>query len=85
MGSADLMHRNLDRRVEVLLRVQEPRHLALIDDLFARAFSAETAAWHLRTDGDWELVARTPDGALLQDFQETLIVDKRRRKGSRIG
>jgi polyphosphate kinase len=85
MGSADLMHRNLDRRVEVLLRVQEPRHVALIDDLFARAFSAETAAWHLRTDGDWELVARTPDGALLQDFQETLIVDKRRRKGSRIG
>jgi polyphosphate kinase len=85
IGSADLMHRNLDRRVEVLLGISEPRHVALIDDMFERGFSDRTAGWRLQPDGSWHLVSRAPDGTPRQDYQETLIVDRRRRKGSRIG
>lgn len=84
MGSADLMHRNLDRRVETLIRITEDRHVALIDDMFARAFSVGTAAWHLLPSGDWALVSEGPDGDALEDYQETLINDRRRRKGNSI-
>jgi len=52
IGSADLMHRNLDRRVEVLAQVTgsntEPLRFAL--DL---AFATDTAAWELQPDGRW--------------------------------
>ncbi len=84
IGSADLMHRNLDRRVETLMRIVEPRHVGQIDAMFERGFSAETAAWHLRPSGDWELVATGPDGELLQDYQETLITSRRKPKGGRL-
>jgi polyphosphate kinase len=85
IGSADLMHRNLDRRVETLMRLADPRHVALIDGLFTRAFDEGTAAWHLRADGDWELVAVSPTGQQLADYQETLIEERRNRKGTQIG
>jgi polyphosphate kinase len=53
IGSADLMHRNLDRRVEVLCQlsdVETRKHLRTMLDL---AFAADTAAWELQPDGDW--------------------------------
>ena len=53
IGSADLMHRNLDRRVEVLCRVSDPTataHLRMCLDL---AFSPDTSAWELQPDGQW--------------------------------
>ncbi len=81
IGSADLMHRNLDRRVETLARIDEPRHVALIDELFERAFSPQTAAWHLRPTGDWELVATGEQDHLLADYQENMIEDRKRRRG----
>jgi polyphosphate kinase len=84
IGSADLMHRNLDRRVETLMRIAAPRHVEQIDAMFDRGFSAQTAAWHLRPSGDWELVAVGPDGEPLQDYQETLIVSGRKPKGGRL-
>jgi polyphosphate kinase len=67
IGSADLMHRNLDRRVEVLCQVSDPRcadHLRTCLDL---AFSPDTAAWELAPDGEW---ARS-GGA--DDYQELLM------------
>ena len=41
--SADLMHRNLDRRVEALVRLDDPEHVAEIDDLFDLAFDEGTS------------------------------------------
>ncbi len=84
IGSADLMHRNLDRRVETLMRIDEPRHVALLDDQFDRAFSPGTAAWHLLEHG-WELVATDAEGHPLADYQETLIEDRRKRRGIHLG
>ena len=78
IGSADLMHRNLDRRVEVLVAITNPRHVAEIGDLLDRAFDEHTAAWHLRSDGSWRRVHIGPDGERLADLQELLIARVRR-------
>jgi polyphosphate kinase len=67
MGSADLMHRNLDRRVEVLCEVSDPgcrEHLRACLDL---AFAPDTVAWELGPDGQWERSAGT------RDYQEQLM------------
>jgi polyphosphate kinase len=53
IGSADLMHRNLDRRVEVLVRVPSPEHTQALGDLLARSADPETTSWHLAGDGSW--------------------------------
>jgi polyphosphate kinase len=55
------MHRNLDRRVEVLCRVIDPvatEHLRTCLDL---AFAPETKAWELQPDGHWERSAGEVD------------------------
>ncbi len=53
IGSSDLMHRNLDRRVEVLCRVSDPTATAHLRMCLDAAFSAHTAAWELQPDGEW--------------------------------
>ena len=75
IGSADLMHRNLDRRVEVLCRVKDRAatdHLRLCLDA---AFSPDTAAWELQADDRWVRLG----GARQVDYQEFLM----RRLGGR--
>ena len=53
IGSADLMHRNLDRRVEVLCQVSDPHARAHLRDCLELAFAPDTAAWDLHADGRW--------------------------------
>jgi polyphosphate kinase len=53
IGSADLMHRNLDRRVEVLCQVTDPPTRAHLEACLDTAFDADTAAWDLQPDGEW--------------------------------
>lgn len=72
IGSADLMHRNLDRRVEALVSITNPAHITQIDDLFNLAFDEGTVAWHL-IDESWEPRTVGPDGKPLSDLQEILI------------
>jgi len=81
IGSADLMHRNLDRRVEVLVRLVQAEQHAVMDDLFDQAFSPDTASWHLRGDGSWERVNVGPDGGQLADLHHTLIEQTQLRRG----
>jgi polyphosphate kinase len=52
IGSADMMHRNLDRRVEALVRVDDPAHRARLRSLLDLAVSDPTA-WRLAADGSW--------------------------------
>ncbi|HZE38473.1 MAG TPA: RNA degradosome polyphosphate kinase [Stackebrandtia sp.] len=53
LGSADLMHRNLDRRVEVLVRVTDDDHRAQLTELLDTGTSDDTASWWLDADGTW--------------------------------
>jgi polyphosphate kinase len=53
IGSADLMHRNLDRRVEVLVRVPAAEHTESLGALLATAADDETTSWHLAADASW--------------------------------
>jgi polyphosphate kinase len=53
IGSADLMHRNLDRRVEVLLRVNDPIAQRDLQRIFDTALAPDVRSWHLAADGSW--------------------------------
>ena len=75
IGSADMMHRNLDRRVEVLVRLPVG-DVGEIDHLLDDAFDPDTAAWELASDGGW----RRNGGSV--DLQATLIERQRRRRGA---
>ena len=78
IGSADMMHRNLDRRVEVLVRLPEVQLVAEVGELLDLAFRPDTAAWELRSDGDWvHNHGVTP-------YQEALIERHRRRRTGRM-
>ena len=79
IGSADLMHRNLDRRVETLVSLVEPEEVDDIDRLFDFAFDPLTAAWDLEPDGTWVRRLVAADGTRLRDYQESLIEIKRKR------
>ncbi|GAA1735994.1 RNA degradosome polyphosphate kinase [Aeromicrobium alkaliterrae] len=74
IGSADLMHRNLDRRVEVLVRIPSTAHTDRIGELLATSADDGTANWHLTADGEWVR------GEGTHDLQAGLIADSRRRR-----
>lgn len=74
IGSADMMHRNLDRRVEVLVRLPQESSRQAVDDLLTLAFDDDTDAWTLGPDGGWDR-SRGP-----VHLQETLIERQRRRR-----
>lgn len=71
IGSADMMHRNLDRRVEALVQVKDPRLTAYLDDLFESALNPSTRCWELGSDGQWTASPR--DGRSVRDHQESLM------------
>ena len=56
IGSADLMPRNLIRRVEVLVPIIHPRHTAWLDQALAFGLDADVVAWELRCDDTWERI-----------------------------
>ena len=83
IGSADMMHRNLDRRVEVLVRLTMPEHITEIDDFFTLAMEESTASWWMESDGSWIRHSEGPDGHHLTDLQDTVMkeISQRRRTG----
>ncbi|MDT4913947.1 MAG: polyphosphate kinase [Pseudonocardiales bacterium] len=68
IGSADLMHRNLDRRVEVLCQVSDRQARGHLYDCLDLAFADDTAAWDLQRDGEW-----VRSGRAQTDYQELLM------------
>jgi polyphosphate kinase len=84
IGSADMMHRNLDRRVEALVRLVDPQHLAEVDDLFTLAMSDSVASWSLAASGEWTRNDVDPDGEPRIDLQDELMqrISKRKRPGT---
>ncbi|WP_034273530.1 RNA degradosome polyphosphate kinase [Haloechinothrix halophila] len=53
IGSADMMHRNLDRRIEVIVQVKDPKLTAQLDELFDSALDPVTRCWVLSSTGEW--------------------------------
>ncbi|MCU1578220.1 MAG: degradosome polyphosphate kinase [Rhodoglobus sp.] len=83
IGSADMMHRNLDRRVEALVRITSPDHLKQLDEIFDLAMSDDTASWWLDETGSWTRHSRADDGTPLADMQNVLMkqISQRKRGG----
>lgn len=72
IGSADLMHRNLDRRVESLVRIDREQHKQELQRILDLAMSEQVASWHL-TGSEWTRVAMSAQNEKLADFQEEMI------------
>ena len=77
IGSADMMHRNLDRRVEVLVRLPDADSVAEVGELLDLAFAEDTTAWLLDSDGGWKR-----NGGEVHLQEELIERQKRRRTGS---
>ena len=58
-GSADLMERNLDRRVEVLFPLEDREVRRKVDEILAALLADTSNAWELKPDGAWERIADT--------------------------
>jgi polyphosphate kinase len=71
IGSADLMPRNLDTRVELLTPLRDPALRDDLTDALDRFMSDDTNAWELREDGSWE--RRTPDPREPRNAQRELM------------
>ncbi|MDX6324300.1 MAG: polyphosphate kinase [Nocardioidaceae bacterium] len=80
IGSADLMHRNLDRRVEVLVALPSEESVEQLTRLLEVAFTEDTAGWDLDGDGTWTRRSRDVDGQPLRDLQEWLIRSSKGRR-----
>ncbi|GAA1813169.1 RNA degradosome polyphosphate kinase [Planosporangium flavigriseum] len=78
IGSADLMHRNLDRRVEALVRVVDPAAKVELDRVMRLIFTEKTTAFELAADGTWQRCVIDGDESLINPQQALLrrIVNK---------
>jgi polyphosphate kinase len=66
IGSSDLMHRNLDRRVEVLLRVMDETAQSELQTMFDEAMAPGVRCWELGPDAEWTRLGE-------RDFQAVLM------------
>ncbi|TDU27745.1 RNA degradosome polyphosphate kinase [Arthrobacter sp. JUb115] len=82
IGSADMMHRNLDRRVEALVSLRNQEDIDRMITLLARYMDDKTASWHLNSDGDWIRHYQGEDGKALSDVQFWLVEEHARRRNS---
>jgi polyphosphate kinase len=72
IGSPDLMHRNLDRRVEALVRLGAADAETVVE-VIDLGMSDNTASWHLQADGNWIRHHEDENGEPLINYQELLI------------
>jgi polyphosphate kinase len=70
------MHRNLDRRIEALVRVTDADAKASLDRFLTRAMSEHTIAFELQPDASWILPKGPPDATELQEAMLATIVER---------
>ena len=80
IGSADLMHRNLDRRIETLVNIQTQSHKEQINQLLSLYLSREVKRWQMDSEGLWKRVLLSEANEALMDIQEQLIGESRVRR-----
>ncbi|MFW0182343.1 RNA degradosome polyphosphate kinase [Rothia sp. CCM 9417] len=83
IGSADMMHRNLDRRVEALVHVKEPAHVAYLLQMFENYLSDKTSNWHLSANGCWERHHLDAEGQPLRDVQAFYLASRSKKRNKR--
>ena len=79
IGSADLMHRNLDRRVEALVRITAPEQSDELIKYIDLQMADTTSSWHMEPDGTYVRHSKDEEGRPLVDSQEYLIRKHQRR------
>ena len=67
VGSADLMGRNLNRRVESLVRIDKKAHKEYLQEILNQGLSDEVSSWHMHDD-KWTRVTQSKDGKALKDM-----------------
>ena len=83
LGSADMMHRNLDRRIEALINITDPSHIEQLDTQLNRGMSDHVQSWSLQLDGAWVRHSHDSAGAPLADAQhETMVEIMSRKRGA---
>ncbi|WP_036567824.1 RNA degradosome polyphosphate kinase [Nocardia sp. BMG51109] len=74
IGSADMMHRNLDRRVEVMAQVRDRKLCEQLEEMFDSALHPSTRCWVLEPDGGWQAQPDSGlDGEQVRDHQEFMM------------
>ena len=73
IGSADMMHRNLDRRVEALVRIENDKHKLRLKGILDDSFSDQYSTWTLQDDNSWDRKTFDLDGARLVNFQDHFV------------
>ncbi len=82
IGSADLMHRNLDRRIEALISISDPTQCELLIENIDLAMADDVAAWELGANGSWTRAKPTADTPL-RDLQSMYIKRQPERRSKR--
>ncbi|MDO5053294.1 MAG: RNA degradosome polyphosphate kinase [Pseudoclavibacter sp.] len=82
IGSADMMHRNLDRRIEALVRIGDPAHIEELRAGFEFAMADTTSGWRLGPDAEWTRCTTDAEGVPLRDLHEETMkrISKRSRR-----
>ena len=73
IGSADMMHRNLDRRVETLVKLVQTDQIQDLRAIMDLGMSGNVATWVLGADGLWSRRGVDADGVPLPDMQDELM------------
>ena len=83
IGSADMMHRNLDRRVETLVKITQSDQIRQLHEIFDLGMSESVAVWELKANGAWSRETHNVLGEKLSDMQDILMQRTLERKRSR--
>jgi len=83
IGSADMMHRNLDRRVEALVKITQSDQIRQLHEIFDLGMSESVAVWELKANGSWSRETHNVLGEKLNDMQDVLMYRTLERKRSR--
>ena len=67
IGSADLMGRNLNRRVESLVRIDKKAHKEYLQEILDQGLSDDVSSWHMHDD-KWTRVTQNQEGKKLKDM-----------------
>ena len=73
IGSADMMHRNLDRRVETLVRIVQPDQIQQLKRIIDIGMSAEVDSWSLNSEGQWKRKSFSDSGTKYLDYQDQMM------------